>query len=200
MAAHQLPEVTVVRIDVRAWPGPELLSRRCRRGDDGCVEPNPTRIPASEDAVVREILDLARDGVTADLLGCMTDRDARALARHGARNVTVALRRRSASLLREALLATAIAQAIHASDDRDVMVGLATDYFAAEQLGLVPAEMFGDVASRLPDGWVPDLLREFGARTDITLEAFGWLLVETADGPDFVPAPPPWAQEYRRGE
>ena len=137
------------------------------------------------------ILDLARDGVTAGLLGCMVDRDAVALGRYGARNVTIALRRGSGALLREALLATAIAQAVHADDARDVMVGLALDYFVAGQLGLVPAELFGDVAACLPDGWVPDLLREFGTRTDITLKAFGWLLVETADGPDFIPAPWP---------
>jgi hypothetical protein len=171
-----------------------------RRGDDGCVEPNLARIPADKDADAKAILDLACDGVTADLLGCMTDSDARALGRYGARFVTVALRRRSAALLREALLATAIAEAVHASDDRDVMVGLATDHFTAGQLGLVPAELFDDVASCLPDGWVPDLLRKFGARTDITLKAFGWLLVETPDGPDFVPAPPPWAREHRRDE
>jgi hypothetical protein len=155
------------------------------------MEPNLARIPADGEADARVILGLARDGVTADLLGCMTDSDARVLGRYGARNVTVALRRQSAALLREALLATAIAQAVHADDDRDVMVGLATDYFVAEQLGLVPAGLFDDVASCLPGGWVPDLLRQFGARTDITLDAFGWLLVETADSPDFLPAPPP---------
>jgi hypothetical protein len=152
------------------------------------VKPNLERIPADGAAEAKAILDLARDGVTADLLGCMIHCDAKALGRYGARNTTIALRRGSAALLREALLATAIAQAIQAGDDRDVMVGLATDYFVAQQLGLVPAELFDGVASSLPDGWVPDLLREFGARTDITLEAFGWLLVETADGPDFMPA------------
>jgi hypothetical protein len=155
------------------------------------VKPNLARIPADGDAGAKAILDLARDGVTVDLLGCMIDSDAKALGWYGARNTTVALRRGSAGLLREALLAIAISQAIHASDDRDVMVGLATGYFVAEQLGLAPPELFDDVASSLPDGWVPDLLREFGARIDITLEAFGWLLVETADGPDFTPAPPP---------
>jgi hypothetical protein len=162
------------------------------------MEPNLARIPADGDADARAILDLARDGVTADLIGCMIDRDARVLGLYGARTVTVALRRGSAALLREALLATAIAQAVHASDDRDVMVSLATYYFVAERLGLVPADVFDDVASSLPDGWVPDLLREFGSRKDITLESFGWLLVETADGPDFLPAPPPWAREYKR--
>jgi hypothetical protein len=152
------------------------------------VEPNLARIPADRDAEAEAILELARGGVTADLLSCMNDRDAIALGRYGARHTTVALRRGSAALLREALLATAISQAIHDGDDRDMMVGLATHYFVAQQLGLVPAELFNDVASSLPNGWVPDLLREFGARTDITLEAFGWLLVKTPDGPDFTPA------------
>ena len=43
------------------------------------------------------------------------------------------------------------------------MVGLATDYFAAEQLGLSPAGMFDDIPSSLSSGWVPDLLRKFCA-------------------------------------
>jgi hypothetical protein len=43
------------------------------------VEPNLARIPADEDADAKTILDLARDGLTADLLGCMTGSDARAL-------------------------------------------------------------------------------------------------------------------------
>ena len=170
------------------------LSGRRSSSDDGCVEPNLARIPADGDADAEAILELARGRVSADLLDCMNDRDAIALGRYGARNTTLALRRGSAALLRDALLATAICQVVRNDDPRDVMVGLAVDYFIARQLGLVPAELFDDVASSLPDGWVPDLLREFGARTDISLEAFGWLLVETADGPDFAPAPPPWAQ------
>jgi hypothetical protein len=160
-------------------------------GDDGGVRPNLERIPADGDADAGAILDLARDGVSVDLLGPMVNREATALGRYGARSVTVALRRGSAALLRDALLATAIAGAVRGGDDRDLMVGLALDYFVATQLGLVPAELFDDVASSLPDGGVTDLLRAFGARGDITLEAFGWLLVETADGPDFMPAPPP---------
>ena len=158
------------------------------------MKPNLERIPADRDADAKAILELTRDGVTVDLLGCMIDSDANALGRYGVRNTTVALRRGSAALLREALLATAISQLIQAGDERDVMVGMATHYFVAQQLGLLPAELFNDVASFLPDGRVPDLVRKFGARTDITLKSFGWLLVETADGPDFMPAPPPWAR------
>jgi hypothetical protein len=53
-----------------------------------------------------------------------------------------------------------------------------------------PAALFGTIAARLPDGPIPGLLRDFGARDDITPEAFGWQLVQTAEGPDFQPAPP----------
>jgi hypothetical protein len=88
----------------------------------------------------------------------------------------------------------AIGQVVRDGDDRDVMVGLAIYYFVAQQRGQSPAGLFGDIAALLPDGWVPDLLREFGAREDITFRAFGWLLVQTPDGPDFMPAPPPYAK------
>lgn len=157
--------------------------------------PNLPEIPAGEDAVAEEILDLARDGVTADLLGCLVDRDLIALARYGARHRTAALRQGSIPLLRDALLARSISEVARANgDDRDFMVSLAVYYFVAEQLGQSPGELFSDVAAHLPVGWVPDLLREFGARDDITLDAFGWLLIQTPDGPDFIPAPPPWAR------
>lgn len=155
------------------------------------MEPNLVRIPADRDADAEAILELSRGGVTADFLECMNDRDAIALGRYGARHTTVALRRGSAALLRDAILATALCQAISNDDPRDVMVSLAVDYFVAQRLGLVPGELFDGVASSMPGGWVPDLLREFGARSDITLKAFGWLLVETPDGPDFTPASPP---------
>ncbi|MER7441555.1 hypothetical protein [Micromonospora avicenniae] len=39
----------------------------------------------------------------------------------------------------------------------------------------------------LPHGPIAELFKAFGARTDITLEAFGWELVTTASGPDFCP-------------
>ncbi len=43
------------------------------------------------------------------------------------------------------------------------MVGLAVRYIVAEQIGAVPSIVFEDVARRLPDGALPDLLRQFGA-------------------------------------
>jgi hypothetical protein len=132
------------------------------------------------------VLELARNGVTADLLDCLNDRDLIVLNRYGARHAVIALRQGSATLLRDALLAYAICQAARAGDPRDVMVGLAVFYFVAQQVGLVPSGLFDQIASRLPDGWVPDLLRKFAARQDVTLKAFAWQLIQTPDGPDFV--------------
>ena len=97
----------------------------------------------------------------------------------------MALRKGSAAWLRDALLAEAICAAGRDTDEREVMVGLALHY-VARQIGLVLAELFDEIASCLPDGPMPDLLRWFGTRDDIVLEAFAWQLVETPDGPDFV--------------
>ena len=160
--------------------------RTCRDVDHGWVEPILARIPADGDADARAVLELARDGVTADLLACLNDRDLVALTGYGARHAVIALRQGSATLLRDALLAEAICQVVRNGDDREVMVGLAVFYYVAQQLGLVPSDLFDEVTSCLPDGWIPDLLREFGARQDITLTAFAWQLVQTPDGPDFL--------------
>lgn len=150
------------------------------------MKPNLAKIPADGDADAEAILKLARGGVTADLLGCLVDRDFTALGRYAARQPTIGLREGSAARLRDGLLSEAIYAVGRDSDPREVMVGLAVYYFVAQQIGQVPSDLFDEIASRLPDGCVPDLLREFGARQDITLQAFAWQLVETPDGPDFL--------------
>jgi len=80
------------------------------------VKPDQALTAANQGADAKAILELARDGVTADLLDCINDRDAIALARYGASGATVALRRRSGPLLRDALLATAIWHLIRRDD------------------------------------------------------------------------------------
>jgi hypothetical protein len=143
------------------------------------------QIPLDGDPAAEDIIALARDGMTADLLGCLVRRDAMPLARYGSRLVTRALRTRSAALLHDALLATAIADIVHEADWRDVLVSLACHHYVAQQLGLDPAEVFHTAVRGLPNDRVRDLFRQFGARKDVTLEAFGWMLVQTDDGPDF---------------
>ena len=154
-------------------------------GDNDRVTPKLQQIPPDGDAAAEEIIALARDGVTADLLGCLVRRDATALTRYGNRLVTRALRTRSAALLHDALLARAIADIVHEADWRDVLVSLARHYYVARQLGLDPAEVFDAAVRGLPDDRVRDLFRQFGARKDVTLKAFGWVLAQTDDGPDF---------------
>jgi hypothetical protein len=152
------------------------------------VQPNLARIPGDGDARAKAILQRAQATVTGQLLDSLNDRDYLALGRYGARQPTLALRQGSAALLHEALLATAIGELGHPDPDvRDVMVGLAVHHLVAQQIGQDPAVLFGDVAARLPDGPVADLLRQFGARQDITPKAFRWQVVQTVHGPDFIP-------------
>ncbi|GHJ09038.1 hypothetical protein TPA0907_34050 [Micromonospora humidisoli] len=110
-----------------------------------------------------------------------------ALGRYGVRSATRALRQHDPDLLRRSLLATGLAGCLEDDDARDLMVGLALPWYVARQLHVPPEAMFTDVADRLPDGTVAEVFRTFGTRTDITLEAFGWQLVTTPDGPDFCP-------------
>jgi hypothetical protein len=152
------------------------------------VKPNLARIPADGDARAEAITQQAQTTIRWPLLDTLDERDAVALGRYGARQPAIALRQKSARHLQNALLATALAQLIRPGDPRDLMVSLAVHHVVAQQIGVVPSVMFEDVASRLPGGPVPALLREFGARQDVTLEAFGWQLVQSAEGPDFMPA------------
>jgi hypothetical protein len=65
---------------------------------------------------------------------------------------------------------------------------LAVHHTVAQQIDQDPTVGFEAVAGRLPDGPLTGVLHSFGARQDVTPEAFGWQLVQSPDGPDFVPA------------
>jgi hypothetical protein len=165
---------------------------RAKRGLVPCctmdaVAPNLKRIPADGDARARSILDRAPDKLDAGFLEGLTRKELVDLGRYGVRLISMALRWRSLDALHDALLATAIAASGYNTDDRDLMVGLALPYVVAAQLGTQPRNVFDETATRLPVGPVSDLLRTFGAREDVTLAAFGWRMIETADGPDFIP-------------
>ncbi|MFI6046908.1 hypothetical protein ACIA8C_35180 [Nocardia sp. NPDC051321] len=151
------------------------------------MQPNLVRISADGDERAEEILRRIPDTISESFLETLDSRDNVALARYGARQVTVALREGSTILLTDALLATAAAELQNPGDPRDLMVDIAVHFVVAERLGVDPSLLFNDVAARLPVSSVADLLRHFGARNDISLHAFGWQLVETESGPDFAP-------------
>lgn len=68
------------------------------------------------------------------------------------------------------------------------MISLAVHHIVAQHIEVAPATIFDEIAERLPDGPTARLLRHFGHRQDITAKAFGWQLIHTPDGPDFMPA------------
>jgi len=141
--------------------------------DDGGVQPNLLRIPAGGDAQARRILSRSPAAIGPAFLQSLEKNDFRALGRYGTRHATTALRERSAGQLREALLAIAICQLGSHHDERDAMVGLALHHVVAQMIGISAPAVFDAIADRLPDGPVASLYREFGARADITLKAFG---------------------------
>jgi hypothetical protein len=103
--------------------------------------------------------------------------------------VTIALREGSTDLLRRGLLATGLSVCLRSKDDRDTMVGMALPWVVTQHLDMAPVEIFAETADRVPDARVAGLLRRFGARSDVTLRAFGWEMVTTPGGLDFRPLP-----------
>ena len=103
---------------------------------------------------------------------------------------TEALRTRDGQLLLEELeryVAAAAPELVR--DVRDVLVGLAPYVDCARRLGIEPIELF-DRASGSVGGAMRETMRTFARRTDVTLEAFGWHLVELPEGPCYRPAVP----------
>lgn len=153
------------------------------------LPPNRYRIPGDQDAATQEIIARAPNQIEQQFLASL-DRDASSwLGRYGTRQATTALRQRSAELLHQALLATAVATCLRGDnwDDRDLMVTIALHWVVAQRLGVDPAAMFAGIAGRIPNPEVAEVLTVFGVRDDITLAAFGWEQVTTDQGPDFRP-------------
>jgi hypothetical protein len=66
-------------------------------------------------------------------------------------------------------------------DPRDLMIALAPLHDCARRLGADPEELFAAAADHAPAG-LEGVVRDFGARRDITLAAFGFRLDEEAPG------------------
>lgn len=151
------------------------------------MRPNLERVPGNRDAFAEAILLRAPNPVDQRFLDSLDRKAWLWLGRYGARQPTIALREGSIDLLRQALLGTALSACLQPDDPRDVMVGLAVPWVVAQELGTAPAGVFTEIADRLTDARVASLFRDFGTRGDITLGAFWWEVVTTAEGPDFRP-------------
>ncbi|HXH97044.1 MAG TPA: hypothetical protein VNH40_07520 [Gaiellaceae bacterium] len=98
---------------------------------------------------------------------------------------TRALRSRSPELLRADLARLVVeGRAQWLLDWRDLLVALAPYHDCATRLGLDPTAEFAAVAAAGPEE-LRDLIRSFGRRDDITPGAFGFRLVDAAEGPRY---------------
>jgi hypothetical protein len=102
-----------------------------------------------------------------------------------AREPTAALRERSRERLELGFRRLVEAEAAAKGwDPRDTMISLTPFLDCSRRLGLDPGEVLEPIARTGPV-WFAETFEAFVGRTDVTLSAFGWSLVETPDGPAY---------------
>ena len=72
-------------------------------------------------------------------------------------------------------------------DWRDILVALAPYHHCARRLGIDPRGLFETASAGMPFD-LQEIVRTFAQRSDVTLDAFGWTLTTSSDGPCYVPA------------
>ncbi|HJP88250.1 MAG TPA: hypothetical protein VJ850_04380 [Candidatus Limnocylindrales bacterium] len=103
---------------------------------------------------------------------------------------TAALRARSVARLQAELTAyLGRAGDAIARDWRDVLVILATYHDCAVRLGADPVAIFDAASEGMPLA-TRDIATTFSRRQDITLEEFGWVLLDRPEGPCYADADP----------
>jgi hypothetical protein len=101
------------------------------------------------------------------------------------RDVNTALRERSVERLQEGFTRyVGMVSGDAAWDARDEMVNMTPFIDCARRLGVDPAAVLGPIAATGGDQ-LRELFDMFVARTDVTLEAFGWSIAETPSGPAY---------------
>jgi hypothetical protein len=108
-----------------------------------------------------------------------------------ARESTAALRSGSPDVLRAGFdrWVSVEAAAPH-GDQRDAMIGIAPFVDCARRLGLDPVDALGAVIEHAPR-WLREAFASTTGYADVTLEALGWSVAETPDGPAYRFAWPP---------
>ena len=101
------------------------------------------------------------------------------------REATAALREGSLERLRDGFSRYVAAEAsARGWDPRDSMIDMTPFIDCARRLGQDPAIVLADIAAAGPD-WFRETFQHFVRRSDVTLAAFGWSIVETQDGPRY---------------
>jgi hypothetical protein len=97
---------------------------------------------------------------------------------------TAALREQSPSVLHGGLIW--VLRAHDGKDPRDLMLGLAPFHDCARRLGLDVRQVFNDAADAV-DGEAAQVARDFGQRSDVTADAFAYVVESGPDGPMYRP-------------
>jgi hypothetical protein len=97
---------------------------------------------------------------------------------------TAALREQSPSLLHGGLIW--ILRAYDGKDWRDLKLGLAPFHDCARRLGLDVRQVFNDAADAV-GGEAGQVARDFGGRSDVTADTFGYAVELGPDGPLYRP-------------
>ena len=69
-------------------------------------------------------------------------------------------------------------------DPRDAMIDMTPFIDCARRLGFDPMVLLGPIAATGP-AWFRETFDAFVRRADVTLEAFGWSVVDTPEGPAY---------------
>jgi len=102
-----------------------------------------------------------------------------------ARESTAALRSGSADVLRAGFDRwVSVEAAAPYGDQRDAMIGIAPFVDCARRIGLEPDDLLGPVVANCP-AWLRQAFAATIGHPDVTLEALGWSVVETPDGPSY---------------
>jgi hypothetical protein len=91
-----------------------------------------------------------------------------------------------------AALAAAVIAVCDEDDARELMIDLTPHHVAATRVTGAATALFDWAADRAPSG-IAETLRSFGARNDVTLEAFLWKEVVGPSGTWFVPSTGTWS-------
>jgi hypothetical protein len=96
-----------------------------------------------------------------------------------------ALRTRSSQLLHETLVASLrTGERAWLADSRDLMVQLAPFYDCARRLGVDASDVFRTAAAAGPRS-LRDVVTAFGERDDVTVDAFGYAIIDLPEGPSY---------------
>ncbi len=101
----------------------------------------------------------------------------------GHRAATISLRERSRARLLQGLIGAVISNYV-VPEKRRVEIGLAVYHHCARQLQVNTVDLFDEAATYATPTFAATL-REFGRRSDVTLNRFGWEERQTPDGVTF---------------